>query len=82
MEQNENELIDLFFHENSPKVKVSSVLNNLSSENGKQFLNDGNEETCWSSNQGNFQYIFAFFENKVKISRIEIVCSGGFCPKV
>lgn len=80
MEKSEN-LENLFIPEIC-KVKVSSVLNNLSSENGKQFLNDGNDETCWTSNQGKFQYIFACYDSDVTIKKIEITCSGGFCPKV
>jgi len=77
-----DDLINVFVPEICNKVKVSSVLNNLSSENGKQFLNDGSDETCWTSNQGKFQYIFACFDTKTTIKRIEITCSGGFCPKV
>jgi len=57
-------------------------MNNLSSENGKQFLNDGRDDTCWSSAEGKFQYIFACFEFPAKIKSLEITCSGGFCPRV
>ncbi len=77
-----NDLINLFAPKICNKIKVSSILNNLSSENGKQFLNDGCEDTCWSSNQGKIQYIYACFDSKSIIKRIEITCSGGFCPKV
>ena len=79
MEENLENLFDLKMN---PKVKVSTVMNNLSSENGKQFLNDGNDDTCWSSAEGNFQYIYMCFDSKSIIKNIEITCSGGFCPRV
>ena len=41
MEENLENLFDLKMN---PKVKVSTVMNNLSSENGKQFLNDGKDD--------------------------------------
>lgn len=79
MDQN---LINVFNPKICNKFKVSSVMNNLSSENGKQFLNDGRDDTCWSSAEGKFQYIFACFDSLTKIQTIELTCSGGFCPRV
>jgi hypothetical protein len=64
------------------KVKVSSVQNNNSSEFGKQFMFDNNDDTSWYSDQGKFQYVFLFFDTPVEISKIELTGSGGFCPKV
>ncbi len=77
-----NDFLNVFDAKICNKVKVSSVMNNLSSENGKQFLNDGRDDTCWSSAEGKFQYIFSCFDLKTKIKTIEITCSGGFCPRV
>lgn len=64
------------------KVKVSSVQNNNISEFGKQFMFDNNEDTSWYSDQGKFQYVFLFFESPIEIAKIELIASGGFCPKV
>lgn len=64
------------------KLKVSTVLNNNTVENGKQNMLDGNEDTSWYSDQGKFQYIFICFDYPVYIKEIELTGSGGFCPKV
>jgi hypothetical protein len=77
--KNNFNLIDI---DNSTKVKVSSVFNNNTVDNGKQNMFDGNDDTSWYSDQGKFQYVFICFDNPGRIDRIEITGSGGFCPKV
>lgn len=64
------------------KCKVSTVLNSNTSEFGKQNMFDNRTDTSWYSDQAKFQYIFLFFESPIKVSQIDITCSGGFCPKV
>lgn len=64
------------------KVKVSSVYNSNSTQNGKQNMFDNNEDTSWYSDQGKIQYIFLCFDDPINISNIELTGSGGFCPKV
>ncbi len=64
------------------KVKVSSVLNNNTVENGKDNMFDGNDDTSWYSNEGKFQYICLFFDKPSEVKEIQITSSGGFCPKV
>lgn len=64
------------------RVKVSSVLNNNTTDNGKQLMFDGEEDTCWNSAQGQAQYIFICFDGVCSIKQIELTAQGGFCPKV
>jgi|LauGreDrversion4_2_1035121.scaffolds.fasta_scaffold287418_4 hypothetical protein len=64
------------------KCKVSTVLNNNTTDFGKQHMFDGLSDTSWYSDQAKYQYIFLFFDVPVKVKQIEITCSGGFCPKV
>ena len=64
------------------RVKVSTTLFNNTVDYGKQLMFDGNEDTCWNSAEGSLQYVFIVFGNSVKISKIEIIFQGGFCPKV
>lgn len=64
------------------KVKVSSTFQNNSAAYGKQFLFDQNEDTSWYSDQGKFQYIILFLDDPAHVTGIDIICSGGFCPKV
>lgn len=62
------------------KISVSSVLDQNGKEYGKQFLNDGNEDTCWYSDQGNPQYIKLRFFEKQSFSKLklEVQFQGGF----
>jgi hypothetical protein len=77
MEDNRMNLID-----SKTKVKISSVYNNNSAQNGKQNMFDNNEDTSWYSDQGKIQYVFLCFDDSVDVNMIEITGSGGFCPKV
>jgi hypothetical protein len=63
-------------------VKVSTTLFNNTAEYGKQLMFDYKDDTCWNSAEGKMQYIFVVFDELTKISKIEITCQGGFCPKV
>ncbi|CAG5111169.1 Oidioi.mRNA.OKI2018_I69.chr2.g5502.t1.cds [Oikopleura dioica] len=67
------------------KISVSSVLDQNGKEYGKQFLNDGNEDTCWYSDQGNPQYIKLKFaekqiveEKNIEKFKLKIQFQGGF----
>uniref|UniRef100_A0A8C6T701 Nuclear receptor 2C2-associated protein n=1 Tax=Neogobius melanostomus TaxID=47308 RepID=A0A8C6T701_9GOBI len=50
--------------------RVSSVLNR-----------DVNEETCWNSDQGEYQWVSLQFPQPVKISEIKFQFQGGFAAK-
>lgn len=39
-------------------IAVSSVLNSDSKEYGKKFLTDGNDDTCWNSDQVGFVCLY------------------------
>ncbi|KAJ2726365.1 Nuclear receptor 2C2-associated protein [Coemansia sp. Benny D115] len=60
------------------KSKVSSVLNKDTKSFGRQFLFDGNAETCWNSEQGTPQSILVEFSQPVRISQVRIQFQGGF----
>ncbi len=68
--------------DDNTKCKVSTTLNGNVTEFGKQHMFDGQEDSSWYSDQAKFQYVFLFFDSPVQVERIEITCSGGFCPKV
>jgi len=62
---------------------VTSVFNKSTKEFGKQFMFDDNDETCWSSEQGNKNAcIQVTFDKNMKVKYFEIVSQGGYCPKV
>jgi hypothetical protein len=62
------------------KIKVSSTLKG-SKEYIKENILDNNPQTSWYSDQGKFQYIYLFFENKINFNEIDITFDGGFSPK-
>jgi hypothetical protein len=43
---------------------------------------DGNEETCWNSDQGTMQSILLDFQRRVAIKEIHITFQGGFAAKL
>ena len=49
----------------SCKISVSSVLDRNGKEYGKQFLLDGEEDTCWNSDQ-----VMREIEKSAKVSNI------------
>lgn len=62
---------------------VSSVLNKDHKQFGKSFLTDGDEETCWNSDEGNFQWIFCSFHHSFILNELNIQFQGGFsCKKL
>lgn len=58
--------------------RVSSVLNREVKQFGKKCMFDGNEETCWNSDQGSIQWLMLEFPQTVKVSQIQIQFQGGF----
>lgn len=69
---------------NLARVRVSSVLNNDVKQFGKKFLIDGNEETCWNSDQapaGSVQWIAVEFQEPVTLEEVHLTFQGGFVGK-
>jgi F5/8 type C domain len=66
---------------NSFKCMVSSTLNKDVKQNGKKFMFDDRMETCWSSDQGNEQWLTIEFEQPVNIGSIAVQFQGGFVAK-
>ncbi|XP_066273851.1 nuclear receptor 2C2-associated protein-like isoform X2 [Branchiostoma lanceolatum] len=64
-----------------PKVRVSSVLNRDVKQFGKKFMFDGDEETCWNSDQGSPQWILVEFSEEVCPQEIQLQFQGGFVGK-
>ncbi|KAK7009633.1 nuclear receptor 2C2-associated protein [Biomphalaria glabrata] len=64
------------------RIRVSSVLNKDVKQFGKQHLLDGDEETCWNSDQGSNQWVILDFSEDVQVSEIWIQFQGGFVGKV
>ena len=63
------------------RLKVSSVLNKDIGNFGKQFMMDGNMETCWNSDQGSPQWIAIAFNSPVFPKRLLVQFQGGFAAK-
>ncbi|KAF2072191.1 hypothetical protein CYY_006488 [Polysphondylium violaceum] len=65
------------------KCRVSSVLNKLTKEYGKDYMFDKSEETCWNSHQGTPQYVVIQFpqENGADVRQLNIMFQGGFVGK-
>ncbi|GFO46304.1 nuclear receptor 2c2-associated protein-like [Plakobranchus ocellatus] len=63
------------------RTRVSSVLNKDTKQFGKKHLFDGDDETCWNSDQGSPQWILVDFSEAVTVSQIEIQFQGGFVGK-
>jgi len=61
--------------------KVSSVLNNDRKQFGKKYLFDGNDETCWNSDQGVPQWVQFGFSTPRTISKVKLQFQGGFVGK-
>ncbi|CAD7076663.1 unnamed protein product [Hermetia illucens] len=60
------------------KCSVSSVLNKDVKQFGKSFMFDGEEDTSWSSDQGQPQWITIQFEEPQTIERFRFQFQGGF----
>lgn len=63
------------------RTRVSSVLNKDVKQFGKKHLFDGDEETCWNSDQGSPQWIIVEFSKSVSVSQVDIQFQGGFVGK-
>ncbi|XP_046574207.1 nuclear receptor 2C2-associated protein-like [Haliotis rubra] len=63
------------------QIRVSSVLNRDIKQFGKKYLTDGEEDTCWNSDQGCPQWILVDFEHNVKVKDIQLQFQGGFAGK-
>ncbi|KAK3798627.1 hypothetical protein RRG08_019114 [Elysia crispata] len=63
------------------RTRVSSVLNKDVKQFGKKHLFDGDEETCWNSDQGSPQWIVVEFSESVPVSQLDIQFQGGFVGK-
>ncbi|XP_026091675.1 nuclear receptor 2C2-associated protein [Carassius auratus] len=66
---------------NNTQSRVSSVLNRDVRQFGKKFMFDGNEETCWNSDQGESQWVVLEFPQPVKVSELRLQFQGGFSGK-
>jgi len=64
------------------QLRVSSVLNKDAKQFGRQNMIDGNEETCWNSDQGSPQFVQIRFECPTKVDLLKIMFQGGFSAKV
>ncbi|XP_064390493.1 nuclear receptor 2C2-associated protein-like [Halichondria panicea] len=60
------------------RIKVSSVLNRDVKQFGKKFMFDGDEETCWNSDQGSPQFVSIELPYSACVSRVHIRFQGGF----
>ncbi|XP_060599006.1 nuclear receptor 2C2-associated protein-like [Ruditapes philippinarum] len=63
---------------NATQLRVSSVLNRDVKQFGKKYLVDGNEDTCWNSDQGSPQWITIDFEESIVPVELCIQFQGGF----
>ncbi|XP_064620850.1 nuclear receptor 2C2-associated protein-like [Lineus longissimus] len=62
-------------------TRVSSVLNRDVKQFGKKYLFDGDDETCWNSDQGSPQWIQVEFKVPVIIQELHLQFQGGFAGK-
>ncbi|XP_023717773.1 nuclear receptor 2C2-associated protein [Cryptotermes secundus] len=58
--------------------RVSSVLNRDVKQFGKKHLFDGDEETCWNSDQGSPQWIALDLQKEETVNAFHIQFQGGF----
>eukprot|EP00729_Bicosta_minor_P014199 gene14199-19047_t len=58
--------------------RVSSTLNRDVKQFGKKFLFDGEDETCWNSDQGSPQFIIMDFKKGVVPTELSFTFQGGF----
>ncbi|XP_023220482.1 nuclear receptor 2C2-associated protein-like [Centruroides sculpturatus] len=66
---------------NSAEIRVSSVLNRNVKQFGKAHMLDGQEDTCWNSDQGSPQWIYLKFSKCVVVREIHLQFQGGFVGK-
>ncbi|XP_025894668.1 nuclear receptor 2C2-associated protein [Nothoprocta perdicaria] len=63
-------------------TRVSSVLNRDVKQFGKTHMFDGDEDTCWNSDQGPLQWVSLDFPRAVKVSRLLVQFQGGFSSRL
>lgn len=60
---------------------MSSTLNRDVKQFGKKFLFDGDEETCWNSDEGSPQFVQIDFHRQVIPKQLRMTFQGGFAGK-
>ncbi|RKP15344.1 nuclear receptor 2C2-associated protein-like protein [Piptocephalis cylindrospora] len=60
------------------KIRTSPVLNRDTGSFGKQHLLDGDDTTCWNSEQGTPQWIALELEKPAKVHSLSLQFQGGF----
>lgn len=63
------------------RIRVSSVLNRDTKQFGKKYLLDGEDDTCWNSDQGSPQWIAVDFDEPETVTEIKIRFQGGFAGR-
>ncbi|KAI5621464.1 nuclear receptor 2C2-associated protein [Silurus asotus] len=66
---------------NKTQCRVSSVLNRDVKQFGKKLMFDSSEESCWSSDQGECQWVLLEFPVPVRASELKLQFQGGFSGK-
>ncbi|XP_014280171.1 nuclear receptor 2C2-associated protein [Halyomorpha halys] len=67
--------------ESIESVVVSSVLNKDVKQFGKKNMFDGQDETCWNSDQGSPQWVKVKLKEEMEITFFTIQFQGGFTAK-
>ncbi|XP_061171989.1 nuclear receptor 2C2-associated protein-like [Saccostrea echinata] len=62
-------------------LRVSSVLNRAIKTYGPRHMVDGEEDTCWNSDQGSPQWIELTLNSLSNVEEIQIQFQGGFAGK-
>lgn len=57
------------------------MLNRDVKQFGKKFMFDGNEETCWNSDQGSSQSVVVELPAAASVEHLEIQFQGGFAAR-
>ncbi|XP_056021636.1 nuclear receptor 2C2-associated protein-like [Ostrea edulis] len=63
------------------RLRVSSVLRRAVKEYGPRHLVDGEDDTCWNSNQGSPQWVEVDMDSLSNVEEIQIRFQGGFAGK-
>ena len=57
------------------------MLNRDVKQFGKKYMFDGNQETCWNSDQGSSQFVMVELPHSSSVGRLEVKFQGGFAAK-
>lgn len=63
-------------------IKASSTLNRNSKLYGPRNIFDGDDQTCWNSDQGTQQSLEITLPNPSALNQMEIMFQGGFVGRV